>query len=823
MAPTESESVGLFNQHWAKLPTNAAFRAVITGITDMTLRNLPLLASALMVLGCATTTPARAETDFGQVAIYVAHMLENQHYSHKEFDNDMSAKVLENYLTYLDSRHTFFTQQDVDKFRTDFSTTLDDHVMLRDISPATTIYDVYKTRVKERVDYVKKLLADAKFTFDSNRTVDLKREKLPWPKDKAAADVLWHDLIESEMLQEHLSELAKASAEAKKADKKAKKAEAKEKEKENGADTAAAKPETPKPEVKKDAQGKPLVFKADEKKPDEPPAQRIAKDYQRLLDTINENTKEDVVNFFLSCLATAYDPHTEYMSQREMEDFNVQMKHSLFGIGALLGMKDDAAEIQGIVMGGPADKEGSLKLKDKIIAVAQGNADYVETKSIKQLQKIVAMIRGKEGSTVRLKVMSPSDSIIKEISIVRGTVELKDQVAHAELIVTPNAMGPQEKIGWINLKAFYADMEEGKVSTTKDVERLLRRLMKEGMQGLVLDLRGNGGGSLDEAIKLTGLFISAGPVVQVKDWRDDISFRECSNDKPVYDGPMIVLTDKSSASASEILAAALQDYHRAIIIGDKSTYGKGTVQTILPVERYMPFFADKSRAGSLKVTIQKFYRIAGGSTQLKGVIPDLQLPSLRDVMDYGEASSENALPYDEIPALPYTFSRKTPFPAAELKSRMDSRVKGNAEFIYIADEAKRLKARIDKNKASLNAATREKEREENEARRSKYEDDRDARAKQVTDGLKGDGFKVYHLTLDNVDKPDLVVESALTREQSTGMRVAARNKDDDDDESSDELSKYPYGFEPTKLETMHVLRDLIELNAGQHVTAKTEK
>ncbi len=779
----------------------------------MTLRTLPLFAAALFGMSCVAT-PVRAETDFGQVAIYVAHMLENQHYSHKEFDNDMSSKLLENYLNYLDARHTFFTQEDVDKFRADFSTTLDDHVMLRNVSPAVDIYGVYKKRVKERVEYVKQVLEKTKFTFDSNRTVDLKREKLPWPKDKAAADTLWHDLIESEMLQEHLSELAKTASAAKKADKKAKKAEAAK----NDPDASAKAAE------KKDKAGKSAdVAKTEEKKSDKTPVQRIIEDYERLLDSINENTTEDIVNFFLSSLATAYDPHTEYMSQQEMDNFNIQMKHSLFGIGALLGLKDDAAEIQGIVMGGPADKEGSLKLKDRIIAVAQGNGDYVETKFIKQLQKIVDMIRGKEGSTVRLKVVPASDpALIKEISIVRGAVELKDQVASAELIVTPAAMGAQEKLGWINLKAFYADMEEGKVSTTKDVERLLRRLMKEGMEGLVLDLRGNGGGSLDEAIKLTGLFISAGPVVQVKDWRDEIAVRECSNEKPVYSGPMIVLTDKSSASASEILAAALQDYHRAIIIGDKSTYGKGTVQTILPVERYMPFFADKSRAGSLKVTIQKFYRIAGGSTQLKGVVPDLQLPSMRDVMDYGEGSSENALPYDEIPAQTYNFSRKTPFPATELRSRMESRVNGNPEFAYVLDESKRLKARIDKNKASLNAATREKERQENENRRNKYEDDREQRAKAVADSLKGDSFKVYHLTLDNVDKPELVLESAQTREQSTGMRVAAKSKDDDDDDAGDENSKYPYGFEPYKVETMNVMRDLIELNNGQHATAKTE-
>ncbi|MDB6074810.1 MAG: carboxyl-terminal protease, partial [Verrucomicrobiaceae bacterium] len=311
----------------------------------MTLRTLPLFAVALFGMSCVAT-PVRAETDFGQVAIYVAHMLENQHYSHKEFDNDMSSKLLENYLNYLDARHTFFTQEDVDKFRTDFSTTLDDHVMLRNVKPATEIYEVYKKRVKERVDYVKQVLGNTKFTFDSSRTVDLKREKLPWPKDKAAADTLWHDLIESEMLQEHLSEMAKTASAAKKADRKAKKAEA---AKDDPAAAARA------AEKKEKAAG--AVAKTDEKKSDKTPVQRIIEDYERLVDSINENNTEDIVNFFLSSLATAYDPHTEYMSQQEMDNFNVQMKHSLFGIGALLGLKDDAAEIQGIVMGGPADKE----------------------------------------------------------------------------------------------------------------------------------------------------------------------------------------------------------------------------------------------------------------------------------------------------------------------------------------------------------------------------------------------------------------------------------------------------------------------------------
>ena len=496
------------------------------------------------------------------------------------------------------------------------------------------------------------------------------------------------------------------------------------------------------------------------------------------------------------------------------------MKHKLVGIGALLGLVDDVAQIQGIVVGGPADKQGQLKLNDKVTGVAQGDAEFVETKYMK-LQKIVDMIRGKEGSTVRLRVTPADDpSSTRIISIVRGEVELKEKLANAELLLTPPEMGPPTKIGWINLSSFYADMEGGTVSTTDDVQRLLARLMKEKIDGLVLDLRGNGGGSLEEAIRLTGLFVPAGPVVQAKDWRGSISWRECESPKAFYDGPMIVLTDKTSASASEILAAALQDYRRALIVGDKSTFGKGTVQTILPVERFMPFFSDKSRAGNLKVTIQKFYRIAGGSTQLKGVEPDLVLPSIRDVLDIGEASADNPLPYDTIPARKYSLLREQPLPLDELRLRLQTRLAANPEFQYVSEESKRLKERIDRNVASLNLAERQKESSETKLRREKQEAERAERVKALNAKLKDGGFKVYHLTLDNVDAAELVPESAFTREQSTGMKMAAKA---DGEEGGSDASSFPYGLEPTKLETVHILRDFLELSGKQPTTARAEE
>lgn len=758
---------------------------------------LSLVAATLAVITPAL--PLRAETNFGQVAMHVAYMLQSQHYSHRDFDDELSAKLLQNYLNLLDFRHIFFTQEDVDTLKSKYDTTLDDHVLMRNISPAIEIYDIYKQRVQERLAFVKKSLADHKFTFDSKRTVELKRDKAPYPKNVAEQDKLWLDILEENMLQEKLADDAKAEEAKKKAEKAAKTAAA-EKPAEKKADAAVAKVE-------------------EKKEKEETPVERVQKDYDRLLESINENDQEDIVDFFLSSLSTAYDPHTEYMSPTETDSFNISMKHKLVGIGALLGLVDDVAQIQGIVVGGPADKQGELKLNDKIIGVAQGEAEFVDTKYMK-LQKIVDMIRGKDGSTVRLRINPAADpGATKIVSIVRGEVELKEKLANAEMLVTPAEEGKQPlKLGWINLSSFYADMENGTVSTTDDVQKLLARLIKEKIDGLVLDLRGNGGGSLEEAIRLTGLFVPSGPVVQAKDWQGRISFRECENEKAFYDGPMIVLTDKTSASASEILAAALQDYRRALIVGDKSTFGKGTVQTILPVERFMPFYAKKDRAGNLKVTIQKFYRIAGGSTQLKGVEPDLVLPSIRDVLDIGEASADNPLPYDTIPARKYNLINEKGFPVADLAKRLDERVKTNPEFQYIVDESKRLKDRIDRNTVSLNLAERQKETAETKARREKQDAERSARVKEIAAKNK-EGFKVYHLTLDNVDKPDLVIESDFTREQSTGMRMAKR---DDDEEAEPAAAKFPFGLEPMKLEAVNIMRDLLDLTTKRPTTAKAE-
>ncbi len=754
-----------------------------------------------VTLGASFT--AKAETNFGQVAMHVAYMLQNHHYSRRDFDDKVSEQMLNNYLDLLDFRHVFFTQEDVDGFRAKYATTLDDHILMRNVAPGQEIYDVYVERVKERVAFARKTLEETEYKFDSKETVELKRDKAPWPKNLEESDKLWRLLLEENMLSETMIAENRERDKAKKEKEKAEKAAEKVKE---GDPAGAAKVEEKAAEV----------AKKEKDDADLTPKERVIKDYDRLLENLKENDPEDVVNFFLSSLSSAYDPHTEYMSQTEIDNFNVSMKHSLVGIGALLESKDDVAEIRGIVVGGPADKQGELQLGDQILAVAQGQKDFVDVKFMK-LQKIVDMIRGDVGTTVRIKVSPANDrDTTKVINIVRAEVELKEKLANAEMILTPDALGKPMKVGWIMMPSFYADMEGGDVSMTKDVAKLLKRLMKEKIDGLVLDLRGNGGGSLEEAIKLTGLFVPAGPVVQAKDWKGNITWRESETPEALYTGPMVVLTDKSSASASEILAAALQDYRRALVVGDQSTFGKGTVQTILPVERFMPFFSDKSRAGALKVTIQKFYRIAGGSTQLKGVVPDLKLPSVRDVLEIGEGSAPNALEYDTIPPRDFTLSRKTPLPVEQLNASLQSRLANNSEFQFIMEESKRIKERMDRNTVSLNIEERRQERDEAEKRREAQEELRKQRVKEVAEQVGDKGFKTYQLTLSNVDDKELTLLSDVTNEQRSGMRVA---KDADSEEKSG--NDFPYGIEPAKLETLNILRDYIQTLSGQPTTAET--
>src|SRR5437660_290982 len=371
----------------------------------------------------------------------------------------MSQKFLRNYLELLDFSHLFFTQKDVDALTAKYGTALADDVLLGNLKPAYEIYDLYQKRVDERVGKIKELLKEPPVDFKTDATVELRREKAPWPKDEAEADQLWRGRIASELLQEKLSE-----------------------------------------------------------HPIEPGPQLVARRYDRLARSVHEQDKEEQVKLFLDALSQAYDPHSEYLSKADLKNFSINMGLSLVGIGAMLRSEDGYAKIESLVPGGPAQTDGRLKVGDRISAVGQGNAPFNDVRDMR-LDKVVDQIRGKKGTKVRLLVIpadAPDPSKRKTIDLVRDEIKLKDQEARADIIIKKDENGNPVKLGWLTLPSFYADMDRHSKSTTRDVLALLKRLRKENITGLVIDLRRNGGGSLEEAISLTGLFLKSGPIVQTK-------------------------------------------------------------------------------------------------------------------------------------------------------------------------------------------------------------------------------------------------------------------------------------------------------------------
>ena len=457
------------------------------------------------------------------------------------------------------------------------------------------------------------------------------------------------------------------------------------------------------------------------------------------------------------------------MAQEQKENFDISMQLSLVGIGAVLKESDGYAQIVSLVPGGPADKDKRLKPKDKIEAVAEGvDGPWINVTGMR-LDHVVEKIRGKKGTTVRLRVI-PAGAIDRStrvvISLIRDEIKLTDQEAKAEILTGQDLQGNPVKIGIIDLPSFYEDMKSGgeKKSTTRDVKKLLIALEAQGIQGLILDLRRNGGGALSEAINLTGLFIPPGPVVQVRDSRGVIRSLEHS-DSMIYSGPMVVLTSHASASASEIFAAALQDYGRALIVGNKKTFGKGTVQTLIDLSQYVPRIDPKTGPGALKLTIQKFYRVSGGSTQNKGVIPDIKLPSLEDYMDIAESALENALPYDEIDPASYQKVKDiTPQLVDQLKKASEKRVKASREFGYVDQDIALFEKEDEGKVASLNEAERLKQQED--------ADNLDKERKEERLAAGPDEFTKTEITLESISgsTAPAVSEKALDKADSSDKK-----------------------------------------------------
>ena len=734
----------------APLSQRAAGRAA-AGVLTALLAG-PLLPPARNLRAAGEPVPS-------QVTIAVARLLENVHYSKLRLDDAMSRRLLRNYLDALDYNHIFFTQEDVRGFEAQWQEKLDDEILAGRTLAAHQIYDLFRRRAEERVAEAKDLLK-TELSFSEERSVEFNRQKVPWPVDDKEARQLWRDRITSELLQERLAK----------------------------------------------------------KKTD--PVQILGKRYDQFLRNLQEQTAEDVVKTFLLCLAQTYDPHSEYLSKNDLEQFSINMRLSLFGIGAKLRSEDGYAKIMELVPGGPALKGGKIKVGDRIVAVAQGDKEFVDCVDLK-LDKVVNMIRGKKDTIVRIQVIPVDGTTGSErttIEIKRDEVKLKDEEARGELLEWTRPNGQTMKLGVIVLPSFYGDPERNQnphaKSTTRDVLALLNRLKQEGIQGLVMDLRRDGGGFLDEAVNLTGLFIKKGPVVQARSWNGEVAVSRDKDPTIAYDGPMLVLVNRQSASASEIFAGAMQDYGRAVVVGDSKTFGKGTVQQMIELSRAVPFLANGTDAGAVKLTIQKFYRVAGGSTQLRGVESDITLPSVFDQPELSEESLKDPLPYDTFSAVDFDKWDK-PLHLDELRRRAQARIPQNPEFAYVLEDLERIRKRTAENRVSLNEQVRQAELEDDKARKESRDLERQERAKEKDP-------KVYRLTLDNVSKKELVQVKFV--EPKTPKEGAASSPDDEDAPTSDAVSEpqkdkdgklvfksAPIRYDPVKQETLNLLGDLVDL------------
>jgi carboxyl-terminal processing protease len=557
-----------------------------------------------------------------------------------------------------------------------------------------------------------------KLDFTKDESILGVRTKAPWPKDDAEARDLWRGRIKLEVLQGRLAK----------------------------------------------------------EKPEET-LQTISRRYKRLDRMMHEFDNEEILQSYLSALTHAYDPHSDYMSPTEAADFEMQnITMQLTGIGAQLEWDDGYTKIKMLMPGGPAQLSNLLHNGDKIVAVAQGAGEPVDVIEMR-LNKVVKLIRGKRGTEVRLTIipLHGDTSARKVITLIRDVIPLKEQFAKAKIYDHVDSAGRIQKLGVITLPGFYDHCSQ-------HVETLIRRLKKENITGLVLDLRHNGGGILEEAVNLTGLFISKGPVVQVKNYKKESTTLEDTDARTAYSGPLIVLVSKLSASASEIVAAALQDYGRALIVGDQTTHGKGTVQTVLDLKQFLRS-SDLPDPGKLKLTVQKFYRIAGGTTQRQGVTPEIVLPSPYDYLDIGEASLENSLPADNTTPLEYRhYNLVKPF-LAELEKNSHERIQTDKDFAYLAEDIQEIKKHQDDKTVSLNEAKRLQEKADAKARLEARKKERAAR--------KTPPEMIYDLTVEAAEKDQALVDDAIVRKKAADEAAAAAAVDPKSDDDAPDIDADP--------------------------------
>ncbi len=675
---------------------------------------------------------------------WLVRLLEQLHYKPVKLDDEFSKKILDNYIEILDPNKVYFYADDVKQFQ-EHQYELDDAIKSGNVELAFQIFKLYVQRVKERTDYSLELL-NKPFDFSKDENYIWDREDLPRVTSKQEMDNLWRKRVKNDYLNLKL----------------------------------ASKEESKIKEI-------------------------LSKRYKRIYKRVSESNNEDIFQFFINSYVNLIEPHTSYLAPRTSENFKINMSLSLQGIGALLGFEDDHVTIKKIIKGGPAEKQGELKNGDKIVAVGQGDSGSFVDVVGWRTDDVVEKIRGKKGTVVRLSVISEDDLIGAKphtIKITRDKVKLEEQAAQHQILKVHSG-DKIHKIGVIHLPAFYLDFEakargdEDYRSTTRDVKKILEEFKSKGVEALVMDLRNNGGGSLIEARDLTGLFIDKGPVVQIKNSRGNIQVDRDTDKSVAWTLPMIVLENRSSASASEIFAAALQDYGRAVIVGERS-FGKGTVQSLIPLDNYSN---DKEHPmGQLKLTLSQFFRINGGSTQNRGVIPDINFPERAGSDSYGESEYENALPWTSIKRSNYTMQGNLTQEIPVLRKNYKSREALNPEFKFIDEDRKEYNKLKEDITVSLSEKVRKEETQEREKRKLERKKKREAILKGELDPLISAVEVVFNSEDDN----------------------AEIDKNDDEDELTNTENNSEPADDFILMEAARIVSDLIELNKSKLI-AQTEK
>jgi carboxyl-terminal processing protease len=613
------------------------------------------------------------------------------HYQPEKVDDAFSKRVFDLYLKHLDYRKQFLLASDVDQLRR-YQTQIDDEVKNGTHEFLDLSTKLMADRTKEMQGLYRDILAKP-FDFTVDETFQTDFEKAPFPADKAAQRELWRKLLKYETLS-RVSEMMEAQEKAKAA-------------KPSGATAAPAAADASAPTAAEPVRT-PAQMETEARK-------RVLKYYDDQFDELNDTDANERLATYANTIANTYDPHTEYFAPKAKEDFDYEMTGRFEGIGATLREKDGLIYIEEIMPGSASARQGDLKKGDAILRVAQGAAEPVSIEGW-HTAKAVTLIRGKKGSEVRLTVKKP-DGSTKIVPIIRDIVVVEDKYAQSSVITDKG-----QKIGYLRLPGFYADFNDnGGRSSSDDVKKELAKLNAEGVKGIVMDLRFNGGGSLSDAVSMAGLFMPSGPMVQVRDGQGHTQVLTDNDPRVQYSGPLVLLVNKYSASASEILAAAIQDYHRGVIMGSTSTYGKGTVQRIFDLDEALPSELNSVKPiGSLKLTTQKFYRVNGGSTQFKGVASDIVVPDLYSYLDEGEKESDYPLKWDEIQPARYRTWDSAPS-LDKLRAGSKARVATNPSFKVMDEMVKSMRKRKDETTVSLKLSAYRAEQQESKAISDRYE------------------------------------------------------------------------------------------------------